>query len=45
MTQESHGLVPCWECREDGEPWTFDCDQCNPDGMFRADGTVDPNYR
>jgi hypothetical protein len=35
----AHLLLPCWECREDGEPWCHDCDQCNPDGMFLPDGT------
>lgn len=35
----SDHLVPCWECREDGDPWCHDCDQCNPDGMYLEDGT------
>lgn len=38
-------LQPCWECRDDNEPWCYECDQCNPDGMFLPDGTPDPDYR
>lgn len=29
---------PCWECRENGEPWEHDCDQCNPDGIYDRHG-------
>lgn len=28
----------CWECRENGEPWEHDCDQCNPDGIYDTSG-------
>ena len=31
-------LFPCWECNEDGELWCYDCDQCNPDGMYDKSG-------
>lgn len=37
-------LQPCWECRMDGDPWEFDCDQCNPDGMFDEDGRIRSDY-
>lgn len=28
----------CWECRDAGDPWEHDCDQCNPDGMYDRHG-------
>ena len=38
------GLPVCWECLADDEPWCFDCDQCNPDGMYDKSGRVRPDY-
>jgi hypothetical protein len=37
-------LPPCWECNADNEPWCFDCDQCNVDGMYDKSGKVRADY-
>ena len=38
------GPAACWECRDDGEPWCHDCDQCNTDGMYNEQGEVRSDY-
>lgn len=35
---------PCWECDAEGDPWCFDCDQCNPDGYYDKSGRPRPDY-
>lgn len=41
---EPEDLQPCCECAEDGDAWEFDCDQCNPDGMFDKFGKIRADY-
>lgn len=41
---EKFFLMACWECRENGDPWEYDCDQCNPDGQYDRNGQQRPDY-